>query len=266
MGAAVATAISQVVSAVIVIKYFMSKSRMKLTKDGMKLRIVVIKAIASLGISSCVLHFATTFLNIILNNLLVTYGNMTPVGGDTALSAMGVVLKISMIIISICIGIGIGSQPILGFNRGARQHERVRKTYLIAVSIGFAVTVIGWIMCITIPHIVLKLFGDGDANFTNFAIRCMKIYLGGLFAAGLQIVTTNYFQATGQPAKAAFMSLSRQVILLIPLLLILPKFFGLDGILYAGLYADITTGVVALAFALSEIRKLNKLIAESKTA
>ena len=197
--------------------------------------------------------------------MLVTYGNMSHVGGDTALSAMGVVLKISMIIISVCIGIGVGSQPILGFNRGAKRYDRVRKTYLIAVSIGFAVTVIGWIMCQTIPHIVLKLFGDGDQNFTDFAVRCMKVYLGGLFAAGLQIVTTNYFQATGQPAKAAFMSLSRQVILLIPLLLILPRFFGLDGILYAGLFADLTTGVVASCFALFELKKLGRLIAETKT-
>ena len=265
MGAAVATAISQVVSALILIRYFMGKSRMKLTKEGMKFRISVIKSITSLGISSCVLHFATTFLNIILNNMLVTYGNMSHVGGDTALSAMGVVLKISMIIISVCIGIGVGSQPILGFNRGAKRYDRVRKTYLIAVSIGFAVTVIGWIMCQTIPHIVLKLFGDGDQNFTDFAVRCMKVYLGGLFAAGLQIVTTNYFQATGQPAKAAFMSLSRQVILLIPLLLILPRFFGLDGILYAGLFADLITGVVASCFALFELKKLGRLITETKT-
>ena len=264
MGAALATAISQVVSALILIWYFLRRSRMKFTKDGLRLRFSVCRSIATLGVSSCVLNVANPFLNIILNNMLVTYGDMSDVGGDVALSAMGVVLKISMIIISVCIGIGVGSQPILGFNKGAGQPDRVRKTYLIAVSSGFAVTILGWIMCQTIPHIVLQLFEKGDRNFMDFAIRCMRIYMGGVFVAGIQIVTTNYFQATGQPVKAAFISLLRQVILLIPLLIILPQFFGLDGILYAGLFADLTTGAIVSVFVISEIRKLNKIIAEMR--
>lgn len=257
-GAAIATAISQVVSAVILIWYFLRCSNMKYTKEGVKLNFNVCKSIASLGVSSCVLNVANTFLNIILNNMLVTYGDRCEVGGDVALSAMGVVLKISMIIISICIGIGVGSQPILGFNKGANQIKRVRKTYLIALGSGLAVTVVGWIICQTIPHIVLSLFEKGDPTFMNFAIRCMRIYMGAVFVAGAQIVTTNYFQATGQPMKAAFISLLRQVILLIPLLVILPLFFELDGVLYAGLFSDLTTGVFVAVFITAEVKKLNR--------
>lgn len=262
MGAALATAISQVVSAVILIHYFTRRSKMRFTREGVKFSSSICKSIVALGVSSCVLNIASTALNIILNNMLVTYGNQSEVGGDIALSAMGVVLKISMIIISVCIGIGVGSQPILGFNKGARQPERVRRTYLIAAGSGFAVTILGWIMCLTIPHIILRLFESGNQTFMDFAVRCMRIYLGGILFAGLQIVTTNYFQATGQPIKANFMSLLRQVILLIPLLIILPKFWGLDGVLFAGLFADLVTGIIVMIVVAFEIRKLNKEIKE----
>ncbi len=257
-GAAFATALSQVVSAVILIDYFMRKSTMRIKKSTIKIKVRMLKNIMILGISSCALHLASTFLNIVLNNSLVSYGNQSTVGGDVALSAIGIVMKISMIIISVCVGIGVGSQPILGFNKGAKKPKRVRKTYIMALSIATGVTFLGWIMCETVPELVLKLFGDADANFTNFAVRGMRIYLGAIFVAGMQISTTNYFQATGQPLKANILSLLRQILLLIPLLLILPKFFGLDGVLYAGLWADILTGIIVLFFVISEIRKLNR--------
>ena len=264
MGAALATAISQVVSAVILLLYFTRYSNMRFTKDSVKLSLSVCKNIAVLGVSSCVLNIATTFLNVVLNNSLLKYGNMTDVGGDMALSAMGIVLKISMIIISVCIGIGIGSQPVLGFNKGANQPERVRRAYLLAAGAALMVTILGWVMCQSIPHILLSFFEKDNTTFMDFGVRCMRIYMGGVFVAGLQIVTTNYFQATGQPLKANFMSLLRQIILLIPLLLILPKFIGLDGVLYAGMFSDLTCGVVVSVVAFFEIKKLNKSIIELK--
>ncbi len=264
MGAALATAISQVVSAVILLIYFARYSNMRFTKESVRLKFGVCKNIAILGVSSCVLNVATTFLNVVLNNSLLKYGNMTEVGGDMALSAMGIVLKISMIIISVCIGIGIGSQPVLGFNKGANQPERVRRAYLLAAGSALLVTIFGWVMCQTIPRILLSFFEKDNNTFMDFGVRCMRIYMGGVFVAGLQIVTTNYFQATGQPLKANFMSLLRQIILLIPLILILPKFMGLDGILYAGMFSDLICGVVVSIVAFSEIKKLNKSIIELK--
>lgn len=259
-GAAIATAISQVVSAVVLIWYFFCRSNMRFTAKSVKLSFSVCKNLCTLGISSCILNLAGTALNIVLNNVLVRYGNMSDVGGDMALSAMGVVLKVSMVILSICIGIGVGSQPILGFNRGANQPERMKKTYLMAVTLGVSVTFIGWLLCQTIPHILLRLFDNNNPDFMSFAVRCMRIYMGGVFVAGIQIVTTNYFQSTGQPLKATFASLLRQVLLLIPLLLILPIFMGLDGVLYAGMFADIAAGLIVGVMAIFELRKLNKWI------
>lgn len=259
-GAAYATAVSQILSAAILIYYFFYKSSMRLHRGNIRFDGVILKNIAMLGISSCALQLASTALNIILNNVLVHYGNMDPVGGDIALSAMGIVLKISMIVISVCVGIGIGSQPILGFNRGAKQTDRVRKTYIFSLTAATSVTVIGWILCETIPDTILMLFGKENPVFTEFAVRSMRIYLGGMFVAGMQISTTSYYQATGQPLKANIMSLLRQILLLIPLLLILPGFFGLNGVLYAGLWADLITGCIVVCFVISEFKKLNRQI------
>ena len=120
----------------------------------------------------------------------------------------------------------------------------------------------GWAVCQTVPELVLSLFGTGDQNFTDFGVRCMRTYMFGIFCAGFQIVSTSYFQATGQPLKASLLSMLRQLLLLIPLLLILPTFFGLTGILYAGPIADISSGVIVALFIVPEMLKLSRLMAQ----
>lgn len=265
-GAAIATISSQILSAVVLLIYFWKHGKsMRFHKADMRLRPYIVQRILSLGISSCITQSAQAIMQIVMNNSLVYYGDLCSVTGDVALSAMGIVLKISMIIVAVCIGIGVGSQPIMGFNRGADKPKRIKQTYIMAVSIATLVVALGWILCETIPDVILKLFGEADANFTAFAIKSMRIYLFGIFTSGFQIVTTNYFQATGQPLKASILSTLRQLILLIPLIIILPMFFGLDGILYAGPLADISSGIIVLCFAAYEIKKLNKWIGESKT-
>ncbi len=122
----------------------------------------------------------------------------------------------------------------------------------------------GWLVCQTMPHLILRLFGSGNAQFTQFAVRCMRIYLGGLFCAGFQIVSTNYFQATGQLLKASLLSMLRQLILLIPLLIVLPLYFGLDGILYAGPVEDIGSAVIVARFVIPSMKKMNLKIWEGQ--
>lgn len=262
-GAAIATISSQILSAVVLLIYFgkFGKS-MRFHKANLRLQPYIVQRILSLGISSCITQSAQAIMQIVLNNSLVHYGDLCAVTGDVALSAMGIVSKISMIIVSVCIGIGIGSQPIMGFNRGAKQPRRIKQTFIMAVTIATAVVLTGWALCESIPDVILKLFGEADVKFTAFAIKAMRIYLFGIFTAGFQIVTTNYFQATGQPLKASILSTLRQLLLLIPLLLILPLFFGLDGVLYAGPIADISSGIIVFCFAVHEIKKLNHWIDE----
>ncbi len=261
-GAAIATITSQIISTIILVYYFTKKGNMRLRFVNMKLKPSICKMAFSLGISSCITQLSSTVLQIVLNNSLVYYGNLTSVTGDVALSAMGIVMKISQIIVSICVGVGIGAQPILGFNKGANQPKRIKKTYKLASTIATSVTTIGWAMFMLIPHIILMLFGTADENFTDFAIKAMRIYDLGVFCAGFQITSTSYFQATGQPMKASILSSLRQLILLIPLIVIIPTQFGLDGILMAGPIADITSAIIVFFFIHHEMKKLDKQIAE----
>lgn len=263
-GAAIATITSQIISAVVLLYYFTKKGHMRFRRVNMRLNGPICKAITVLGISSCITQLASTVLQITMNNSLVYYGNQSSVGGDVALSAMGIVMKVSMIIIAIDIGIGIGSQPILGFNQGARQPERVRETYITAALIATIVSTAGWLACILIPDVMLKLFGTDDPNFAIFAQRAMRVFMAAVFCSGFQIVSTSYFQATGQPLKASVLSMLRQVFFLIPLIFILPLFFGLDGILYAGPIADIASGIVVFLFISHELKKLSRIIREQK--
>lgn len=257
-GAAIATVTSQIISMIILVAYFMKKGNMRLRKKYFSLDFRICKSMVTLGISSGITQLGTTILQIVLNNSLVYYGERSIVGGDVALSAMGIVSKINMILISICIGIGIGAQPILGFNKGANKPDRIRQTYIKAVTLSSAISIIGWALCMLFPELILKIFGSADDNFTNFAVKCMRVFLMGVFAAGFQIVSTSYFQATGQPAKASILSMLRQLIFLIPLILILPLYMGIDGILYAGPLAEFGATVIVALFMILEVKKLHK--------
>ena len=263
-GAAIATITSQILSAGILCHYFWKRGNMRFQLKLMKLVPRVCKKSLTLGASSGISQLVACAMQVVMNNSLVYYGNQSEVTGDVALSAMGIVMKIVMILGSFCIGIGVGSQPILGFNYGAGNYKRIRTTYFKAIVYATVSISVGWLICQTMPHLILKLFGSGNAQFTQFAVKCMRIYLGGLFCAGFQIVSTNYFQATGQPFKASILSMMRQLILLIPLLLILPRFFGLDGILYAGPVADIGSAVIVACFVIPSVKKLNRNIREAQ--
>ena len=264
-GAAIATITSQILSCVILFIYFARGGRhMGFCKSMMKpVKRIYNKAI-TLGASSGITSLVACVMQVVMNNSLVYYGNQSEVGGEVALSAMGIVMKIVMILGSFCIGFGVGAQPILGFNYGARKFTRIKKAYQSAVIAATISIMVGWLICQTMPELILRLFGSEDGNFMAFAVKCMRIYLGGVFCAGFQIVSTNYFQATGQPLKASILSMLRQLLLLIPLLLILPLFFGLDGILFAGPVADIGSAVIVACFIIPEMKKLNGHIKESK--
>jgi len=263
-GAAIATITSQILSAGILCHYFWKRGNMRFQLKLMKLVPGICKGFLVMGASSGISQLVACVMQVVMNNSLVYYGNQSEVTGDVALSAMGIVMKIVMILGSFCIGIGVGSQPILGYNYGAGNYKRIRSTYGKAIIYATVSVSVGWLICQTVPHLILSLFGSGNAQFTQFAVKCMRIYLGGLFCSGFQIVSTNYFQATGQPLKASILSMMRQLILLIPLLLILPLFFGLDGILYAGPVADIGSAVVVACFVIPSMKKLNRQIQEKE--
>lgn len=259
VGAAIATVTSQVISTIILLAYFLKYGNMRIRKQYLNLNPAICKSVLGLGVSSGIVQISNTVLQITLNNSLVYYGNQSSVGGEIALSAMGIILKINFIIMSIGIGIGMGSQPILGFNKGARQFDRVRGTYLRAVMAATGIAMCGWVVCQLFPDQILKLFGTQDPAFTAFAVKCMKTFMLGVFASGILVVSTSFFQATGQPMKASFFSLLRPIIIFIPCVLILPLAFGLEGILYTGPVADIGAATIIILFMSKEMRRLKHM-------
>lgn len=265
-GAAIATITSQIISAVVLLTYFIRKSdnplHMQVRKAYMKLEGTRVKRFLALGVSSGITQSVACIMQVVMNNSLVYYGDQTSIGGDVALSAMGIVMKIAMIMGAFGIGVGIGAQPILGFNRGAGNYRRIKKTYLMAVVLATVLILICWIFCQTMPEKIISIFGNENGQFTDFAVKCLRIYLFSIFCAGFQIVSTNYFQATGQPVKASILSMLRQLLLLIPLILILPLFMGLNGILYSAPIADVASAVIVAFFIVPEMMKLNKKIQE----
>ncbi len=257
-GAALATITSQFVSACIMVFYFTKKSNiMKLRRTALhpnvKLRLEIIK----LGTSAGITQFAAFIMQIVMNNTLQYYGNQSGITGGVAIGAMGIVMKIMMVLAAICMGLGIGAQPILGFNYGAKNYKRVKDTYLKACLYATVSITIGWCVCQLAPTAIIRLFDSKSIEFADFATKCVRIYMGGIFLVGFEIISTNYFQATKQPLKASVLSLLRQFIILIPLILFLPTILGIDGVLYAGLLADISSGVIIAIFIIPEIRKLS---------
>lgn len=263
-GAAVATIMGQIATAIIIMRYFVKSGNMRFKKEYLRFDFPLLKASIALGVSSCITQVSSVFLQIVLNNSLVKYGNMTEVGGDIALSAMGIVMKVSMILIAINIGIGTGAQPILGYNKGAGNYSRIQKTYVLAAGVSTIVSVAGWVACVAFPQYIIAIFGNENAQFSSFAVMCLRIYMFGIFTSGFQMVTTSYFQATGQALKASVLSMLRQLIVLIPLILVLPLFMGLNGIIYSGPIADFVSAAIILVFAVIEIKKLNIKVAEEK--
>ncbi|WNX85102.1 MATE family efflux transporter [Agathobaculum sp. NTUH-O15-33] len=270
-GAAVATITSQILSALIMLTYFSHAGKrpdhMRFTRRYLRRPTGrVLGKILTLGVSSGITSGVACIMQVVMNNSLVHYGDQSAVGGEVALSAMGIVMKFTMILGSVAIGIGVGSQPILGFNLGAGHFHRIRKTYLTAALSATISISLCWVLCQLFPYGIVGIFGGGNPQFTEFAVKCLRVYLFGIFCAGFQIVSTNYFQATGQPLKASILSMLRQLLLLIPLIVILPMFFGLDGILFAGPTADILSAVIVALFIIPEMKKLQAKVREEDSA
>lgn len=198
-------------------------------------------------------------INIVLNRSLIYYGNLEPaVGGVIALATVGVVLKLNMIIMSICIGIGIGFQPIISFNMAAKQYNRVNETFIKSIILAFIVTASGWLIIQIFPDFIIGIFGNSNPVFYNFGIKVIRIMLAFLFLVGMQVIGTLYLQATGLPLVSSCISFTRQVIIIIPLILILPKFLGLTGILMSAPIADIIAFIITFIIVKKVYKKRNE--------
>lgn len=268
-GSAMATVIGQLVSCSCVLWYFLRTPNvpLKLRARLMPLRFSVTRLILTLGLASFLLQVGACVVNLVLNAMLVKYGAMSPLGPDNALASIGVVSRIAMFTVFPLIGMAIAVQPLLGFNYGAHLYDRVRKTLLCGVVGATIIAVLMWALVHLFPTQIISAFGITDVDLRDFTIFAMKVQLMLLPLVGFQIVCSNYFQATGQPAKSVFLSLTRQILFLVPLYLFLPQWLpvwfpglnGLDALYFACPTADFLAVFATVIFMIWEMQRIRKL-------
>lgn len=256
-GAALATTISQLISFVVSFAYLFRFKSIKLGKDFFKPSLKKSIELASLGISNSFNQLALTLLQVVLNNSLSYYGAMTVYGSDIPLSGAGIAIKVNSIITGIFVGLAQGSQPILGYNYGAGQNQRVKNTYKLEVKCSFIVSTIAFITFQFFPKYIIGLFGSGNDLYMEFTIKFMRIFLMMILINSVQMLSASFFSAIGKPLKGTLLSLSRQILILIPLILIFPLFWGLDGILYSAPVADIFAFFISIFMIKKEFAKMN---------
>ncbi len=255
-GAAIATILSQFLTFVINIIYIKKYKSITLNKETLKLKLNIIGKILALGISSFITQMSFVFVVAVENNLLAKYGQNSKFGSEIPITVLGIVMKISQILNSIIVGIAVGSQPIFGYNYGARKFDRVKETLKTVLGISVLISTIAFILFQTIPEKLILIFGSGDANYMEFACLSFRIYLMLCICNGIQIPSGIFFQAIGKSSRSAILSLSRQILFLIPAMVILSNIFGLMGVLYSGPFADGLAFILAVAFLIIELRRL----------
>lgn len=257
-GAALATIISQIVTFILNVLYLKKLKTIKLTSETLKPKWNYIKKVTLLGTSSFITQMSIVLVIAVENNLLGKYGASSSFGSEIPITVLGIVMKISQILYSVIIGLSVGAQPIFGYNYGSGKKERVKETLKIVLRVSLIITLISFILFQTIPDKLILLFGSGNDKYIEFACLTFRIYLMLVIANGIQMPAGIFFQAIGKSTKSAILSLSRQVLFLIPAMFILGRIFGLMGILYAGPVADGVAFILSALFLTLEIKALSK--------
>ncbi len=253
-GAALATIIGQMVSGGMAFYYLRHYKTATIRKEHLIIRKKYLGRIMSLGAAPCSNQVAMMVVQIIMNKSLAYYGALSVYGESIPLASVGIITKVNQVFFSFIIGISQGLQPIVSFNYGAGRYDRVKKAYIRAVSYGFGISLIAFLMFQFLPRQIISLFGDGSDAYYQFAISYFRIFLLFTFLNFLQPITSNFFTAIGKPQKGIFLSLTRQILFLLPLILILPLLIGIDGILFAGPIADFVAGMVAIIMISKELK------------
>lgn len=254
-GAAYATIIGQIVSFAMVVYYLANYKTVKLEKKHLRIEAKYVEKITSLGAAPCSNQLAMMVVQIIMNKSLKYYGSLSVYGEAIPIACVGIITKVNMLYFSFIIGISQGLQPIVSFNYGAGKYERVRKAYKTAVSYGAVISIIAFILFQVFPRNIISVFGNGSEEYYTFATNYFRIFLFITFLNFVQPITSNFFTAIGKPKRGIFLSLTRQIIFLLPLLIIFPLLFGIDGIMYAGPIADVMAAIVGIVMVVREFKE-----------
>ena len=257
-GAALATIIGQIVSGALAVGYLMHGKTVTIRRENLRIKWENVTRIASLGMAPCSNQVAMMVVQIIMNQSLKHYGSHSIYGENIPIACAGIITKVNMIFMSFVIGLSQGLQPIASFNYGAGKKGRVKEAYIKAVSIGAVLAVIAFLMFQFFPRQIISIFGDGSELYYQFAIRYFHVFLFFTFVNFMQPITSNFFTAIGKPKVGSFLALTRQILFLLPLILLFPLFLGIDGIMYAGPVADCLAAVVCFIMVYRELRNFNQ--------
>lgn len=254
-GAALATVIGQVISGILILIYFKRFKTFKLKGRDFVPRFESIARIFQLGVAAGANQMAVTLVQIVMNNTLGYYGERSQYGRDIPLACVGIISKVSSIFNGIIFGVSQSAQPILGYNYGAKNYARVKGTFQRAALIVTCISCTAFLCFQIFPRQIISVFGSGDALYYEFALRYFHIFLFCTFIVGVQILSAQFFPSIGKGGIGTVVSLSRQVFFLLPLVVLFPLFWGIDGVLWAGPVADGLSGILALLLVRHEIKK-----------
>lgn len=254
-GAALATVVGQFVAACMAAWFLAHCRTISLRRVHLLVRLENVKRIISLGMAPFSNQLAMMLVQIIMNKSLKYYGSMSVYGEAVPIACSGIISKVNMVFMAFVIGISQGLQPIASFNYGAKQYKRVKEAYLKAITCGAVMAITAFLLFQIFPRQIISIFGEGSAAYYTFAEKYFHIFLFFTFVNFLQPITSNFFTAIGKPKVGSFLALTRQIIFLLPLIILFPLFMGIDGIMYAGPIADFMAAVVVTVMVFRELRK-----------
>lgn len=258
-GAAVATIIGQIFSGFLAISYLRRYQTVTVTKKHMVPHWKHLKRIMSLGAASCFNQISMMLVQIFMNNSLKYYGSLSVYGESIPMACVGIVTKVNQVFFAIIIGIAQGTQPIESYNYGAGNYKRVKAAYLYATTVGGILSLGAFLLFQLLPRQLLSLFGSGTIEYFTFGIKTFRIFLFATFINFMQPITTTFFTSIGKAYKGIFLSLTRQILFLLPLMFLVPLAMGIDGILYAGPIADFLAFGITILMVIVEFRKITRL-------
>lgn len=257
-GAAWATVIGQCLSLIASIIYFTKTKTFKISWASFKINFGVFSNVIKLGVSTFITQMSIVVISLVCNIMLAKYGAMSKYGIDIPIAVIGICMKVFTIVINIAVGIVLGAQPILGYNYGAKQYDRVKKTFKLVVITTAIVGIVSMLVFEFAPNVIIKMFGTESELYMEFAVKTFRIFLFLIVFTCLIKVSSIFFQAVGNPIKASIVSLTRDIVCFVPLVIILPKYMGIEGALYAAPIADFIGIIVTLILLVLFFKKLGK--------
>lgn len=249
-GAAIATDIAMAVSAWFVVSHFFRPGvNLGFSRGTFGLRLPVVMSMVALGAAPCIVNVASCLVNALINRSLVA------IGGDMAIGAAGIFVTVTSLIVTIVLGISMGLQPIIGYNYGAGHYHRLRRAFWLAVTVATLICTAGMTFCLAWPRLVGRAF-TSDAFLLDNTVTCLRNCMWAFGVVGFQVISTTFFQSIGAPARSMLLSLARQIIFLVPLILLLPARFGVEGVWMSFPISDILATIVTAALIFPAFNKL----------